>query len=85
MVKHYPLPLVEHDKSSWGCLNYYGSKQIICAETFVIKDHKYSFKGGHRVRLYTVSGNVHWKIPAEVDVDIAAIAPAVPGRRQGRS
>ena len=85
MANHLSLPLVEHDHSSWGCINYFGSKQVICAESFSIKKEKNTFRGEHRVRLYAVEGNIYWRLPADVKIDIADVKPAtVPQRRHGR-
>jgi hypothetical protein len=85
-MANFSLPLVDHDHSSWGCINYFGKKHVICAEKFDVKNEKYSFKGGHRVRLYTVEGNVHWKIPADTVIDIAdvKVAQVPPQRRQNK-
>jgi hypothetical protein len=38
-------------------------------------ENKYSFAGGHRVRLYRFKDNVHWRIPAGVELDISRVDP----------
>ena len=84
MAKSLTVPLVSHDQSSWACLSYFSKKTVICAESFSQKQDKYSFLGGHRVRLYSLEGNVHWKIPLDTAINIEDVKPAqVPARRQG--
>lgn len=80
------LPLLDHDGWKWGRLNLFGNsdKQVICAESFSTIKEKYTFKGGHRVRLYALKGNIHWRIPADTKIDIVDVPTAtVPTRRQG--
>ena len=54
----------------------------ICGETVHPIDQKFSFAGGHRVRLYNFKKNVHWRLPGGVELDISAIPQANPPRRQ---
>ena len=85
MADSVTVPLVDHDQSRWGCLNYFATKHLICAESFSRKNESYSFLGGHRVRLFAVEGNVHWKLPADTVINIAAVRPAtVPPQRRLR-
>jgi len=47
-----------------------------------LKDNGYSFIGGHRVRRYAVKGNVNWKIPEGISLDVSAVSPgSAPPRR----
>jgi hypothetical protein len=80
-TNHFPLPVVDHNGYKWGALSYFGNKQIISAETFRTDDDKYSFRGGHRVRLYELKNNIYWRIPAGVELDISMVMPAEPPRR----
>ena len=77
------VPTIKHDGHDWGQLNYFGHAHIFAGEKVSTKDEKYSFVGGHRVRLYSIKANVHWRIPAGINVDITAVQPAnVPQQRR---
>jgi hypothetical protein len=76
------VPTVRHAQASWANLNYYGPKHVICAESMKIDTESFSFIGGHRVRLYSVKGNVHWKIPPSFEVDITSVPLPNAPRRQ---
>ena len=66
----------------WGQLNHFAVRHEICGERFdKLKDCALS--GGHRVRRYKVSSNVHWLVPKGFDVDISAVPrPGQPARRR---
>jgi hypothetical protein len=70
----FPTQIVQ--KQEWANLCAYGNKHEICAEDFKLKDSQYSFADGHRVRLYVVKNNVHWKIPEGIPLDISNVSPA---------
>jgi len=76
------IPTIRHDGYDWGQLNYFGPQQIIAGEKSSIKEQNYTFLGGHRVRLYAIKNNVHWRIPSGISLDVTAVAPATaPPRR----
>jgi hypothetical protein len=66
------LPTIMHDGYEWGALNYFGREHII-AGGVSIREERYTFLGGHRVRLYSIKANVHWRIPAGVVLDVTAV------------
>ena len=84
MADHVRVPLKAVGTERWGQLSALGDHHLICGEDVKLKDPNFSFAGGHRVRLYSFKKNVHWKIPAGVPVDIAAVAPANAPRRPQR-
>ena len=58
------IPIKYVNKARWSKLGFFGgNRHEICAESMKVKKGKYSFAGEHRVCLYTVKDNVHWKIP----------------------
>jgi hypothetical protein len=69
-----PVKIVGSDR--WGQLSAFGNQHIISGERCDVKDQNYSFSGGHRVRLYSIKQNVHWKIPAGIQLDVSQVAPA---------
>lgn len=83
MANKISIPVKNHDSYNWAELNHFGTDHIICGERISVHDQNYSFVGGHRVRLYKIKKNVHWRIPLGFDVDIAAVPPA-PQRRPSR-
>jgi hypothetical protein len=74
-----PVQRVNNDR--WGRLSIYGSRHELCCEDIRLKKENFSFIGEHRVRLYIAKGNVHWRIPQGVELDISLVAPANPRRR----
>ena len=81
MANHVQVPVKVVGTERWGQLNVFGDNHLICAESVKLKDEKFSFAGGHRVRLYSFKKNVHWKVPEGVTLDISAISPADAPRR----
>jgi len=67
-----PVQRVNNDR--WGQLSYFGSRHEFCCEEFRLKKENFSFAGEHRVRLYSAKGNVHWRIPQGVQLDISQVA-----------
>lgn len=77
------VPVKIVDGKKWGQLSTFSLNHELCAEKFEKIDDKYSFAGGHRVRLYRLRKNVHWRIPEGIELDIADVdAKAQPKRRQ---
>jgi hypothetical protein len=84
MSQRVSIPVRQHDGHKWGWLSGTGQYyHEIVGYDFKKVDDQYTFLGGHRVRLYKVKGNVHFKVPTGAVFDIAAVAPAAPthGRR----
>ncbi len=77
-----PVKLVGSQK--WGDLNSMGYTHQFCGEQVKCLDPKFTFAGGHRVRLYKFTKNVHWRIPDGIELDITEVVPANPPRRQTR-
>jgi hypothetical protein len=83
MSEHVRIPVREYGREKWGWLSALCPDHEIVGYDFKMVDQNYSFVGGHRVRLYKIKGNVHFKIPSGIEFDISAVAPAAP-RRQDR-
>jgi hypothetical protein len=77
------LPVKKWGATKWADLGSLGHIHEIIGEKFDMKDNNYSFAGGHRVRLFKVKNNVHFKIPEGVTLDISGVTPAEAPRRQG--
>ena len=77
---YIPVKTVNNEK--WARLNLFGNTHLICGEKFKLKKDNFTFAGGHRVQLFTVKNNVHWKIPSGIQLDIQEVAPANLPRRQ---
>jgi hypothetical protein len=75
MSDHINIPVIEHDGYRWAALAYYGKDHEIIGESSNCIDQKYSFKGGHRVRMYRIRKQVYWRIPSAVTLDITNVAP----------
>lgn len=79
-----PIKLLGTER--WGCLQSLdnGAHSFVGFDIWLKKD-RYSFIGGHRVKLFGAKGNVHFRIPdATKTIDITDVAPAAPPpRRQG--
>jgi len=82
MAERISVPVKTVQGERWAELNAFGSQHIIAGEKCTVKDQNYSFAGGHRVRLYSIKHNVHWKIPAGIPLDVSQVAPAEPPRRR---
>ena len=70
------VPVKKHDTYNWAALSSFGADHVICAEKCTLQQENYSFAGGHRVRLYKVKKNVHWRLPQGLAIDIAKVVPA---------
>jgi hypothetical protein len=77
-----PVKVVGADR--WGQLSMFGEHHLICGEDVRVKDQNYTFAGGHRVRLYSFKKNVHWKIPAGIQLNVEGVPPATQPRREQR-
>jgi hypothetical protein len=84
MAEQVRVPVKIVGTERWGQLSLLGDAHLICGETVQLKDSNFSFAGVHRVRLYSFKKNVHWKIPADISLDIAAVNPAPAPRRTKR-
>ena len=82
MPDYVRVPIKKVNSEKWGQLSLFGLNHQICGEKFALKDNSYTFAGQHRVRLYSVRKNVHWKIPEGTQLDIEGVVPATPPRRQ---
>lgn len=80
-----PIRVVNGEK--WADLNSLGKKHLFCGYKISKKDDKFSFAGGHRVRLYSADGNVHFKIPTGIELDISNVSRSrlPPRRRQDQN
>lgn len=52
------------------------------AEKFALQQESFSFVGGHRVRLYRLKKNVHFKVPVGTELNITEVLPGTAPRRQ---
>jgi hypothetical protein len=77
MAETISIPIKVVNGVKWGDLSALGLAHEVCGETFKSKPDL-SFAGGHRVRLYYVKKNVHWRVSTGIEVDIAAVEPATP-------
>jgi hypothetical protein len=75
-----PIKMVNGER--WGDLAALSLSHEVCAESYFLVNQKYSFIGGHRVRLLRLRKNVHWRIPEGVELNISEVAPANPPRRR---
>ena len=75
MKRVIKVPIKEFKGDSWAQLNHFAVRHEICGERFD-PQRDYALWGGHRVRRYKVSHNVHWLIPKGIDVDISAVPPS---------
>jgi hypothetical protein len=82
MAERVCVPIKTVNNEKWGQLNFFGTTHLICGEDFRPKNQNYTFAGGHRVRLYAVKNNVHWKIPAGTPLDISDVRVVDPPRRR---
>ena len=84
-VRHLRIPVKKINGDDWAEFSTLASTHYICGEVFKITDNHFSAAGGHRVRLYSVKHNVHWKIPATViQLDIQEVAASPAPRRETR-
>jgi len=78
------VPVKKVNSQPWGQLSVFGNRHEFCGEEIRLKDQSFSFAGGHRVRLYAARGNVHWRIPAGIQLDITQVESVNPPRRLPR-
>jgi len=83
MARHVQVPVKKVGKEEWGDLSVFGHSHEFVGEVCKLKDDKYSFAGGHRVRLYLFKKNVHWRIAA-TEFDISDVPPAEAARKKQR-
>lgn len=85
MTEHIRVPVRVIGGERWGALSFYGPRHDFIGEKVKELRLKYTFAGNHRVRLFSFTKNVHWRLPAGVDLDISGVQPASrPPRRRGR-
>ena len=72
------VPIRVIDGVRWGHLSALAENHVVCGESVNLKNEKFSFAGGHRIRFYK---NVHWKIPDGIPLDISSVTPASAPRR----
>ena len=73
MAPQIKIRVIDHDGSQWAALSDFGKDHEIIGEAFRCVDQQYSFRGGHRVRLYKVKKQVFWKIPSGTSLDISDV------------
>jgi hypothetical protein len=86
-IKNLRLPVKVIDGDEWVELSVLASTHYFCAEKFRIELNSFPAAGGHRVRLFSIKNNAHWKIPTSVtQVDIKDVVPIeqAPRRTQRR-
>jgi hypothetical protein len=81
MSERVSIPIRLHKNQKWGWLSAICPDHEIVGYDFKLVDAQYSFLGDHRVRLYKVKGNVHFKIPTGARFDISAVPAAAPQQR----
>lgn len=82
MTDRISIPIKKVGTVSWGALAMLAEAHEICGEKVDCINDKFSFAGGHRVRLYKFKKNVYWKIPVGVTLDISAVQSATPPQRR---
>lgn len=80
MVNHVRIPIKMVGATPWGNLAALGTTHELVAESFKVVDQKYSFVGGHRMRLLSLKKNVHWRVSGAA-FDISGVPPATAPRR----
>ena len=80
-ASNVPVPIVLFGTKKWGALKYLAKSHEIVGTT-VNKKKDMSLPNRHQVRRYTFTGQVHWKIPVGVDVDVSDITPVQPPQRR---
>jgi len=78
------VPVKKVNSQLWGQLSFFGNRHEFCGEEIRLRNQSFSFAGGHRVRLCIAKGNVHWRIPEGVQLDITQVELANPPRRLPR-
>jgi hypothetical protein len=85
MRSRISVPVKVVGRDHWGDLAALGNSHDICGTKVFEKNNNFTFAGGHRVRLYRFTNNVHWLIPTDRVVDITDVTPASsPPRRAQR-
>lgn len=63
-----PIKIVRGE--AWGDLAALALSHEFVGEKHRMVEERYSFAGGHRVRLISLKKNVHWRIPVGQDFEI---------------
>jgi hypothetical protein len=82
MSERVVVPVRVHKNQKWGWLSGICPDHEIIGYDFKLVNPQYSFLGDHRVRLYKVKGNVHFKVPIGASFDISAVPAATPWQQQ---
>jgi hypothetical protein len=70
------VPLRTHNNEKWGALDSWKNNYVEVVAYEVRKlDDQFPFLGGHRMRLYKLSHNPHFKLPAQY-IEFTNIAPS---------
>jgi hypothetical protein len=77
-IVQFPIRVVE--KEDWIPLCFVAETHRVVAFDCRMTNEYKTFAGGHRVRLVTLKGNVHLKLP--VTADIREVAPAADPKRR---
>jgi hypothetical protein len=81
MADHLQVRVIEYDGYKWAALADFGKDHDIIGEAQSCINQKYSFKGGHRVRIFRIKKNVYWRLPSTITLDISDVpARRVPNR-----
>jgi hypothetical protein len=84
-IRQLRIPVKNINGDDWAELSFLASTHYVCAETFKLTDNHFTAVGGHRVRLFALKKNVHWKIPPGViQLDIQEVVPNSAPRRETR-
>jgi hypothetical protein len=81
------VPIRMYNGEKWGALTYIacGRPLEVVAEQFEQKKDNFSLFGQHRVRLFKLKANIHFKLPPDaVTLDISNVPASTqpPTRRQ---
>ena len=77
MSEQVSVPVRGYGSQKWGWLSALCPDHEVVGYDFRKIEDNYSFIGGHRVRLYKIKGNVHFKIPTGAIFNISSVPPAV--------
>jgi hypothetical protein len=83
-VSRVRIPVKKWDGGEWGEISALGPTLTyeIVGEDVRLHKEKYTFSGGHRVRLFKFKKNVHFRLPEGTKLDITAVPDGVPPPRR---
>ena len=83
MAGYARVPVTEHKGEKWGDLNSIDMTHEVCGENVKCITENFSFKGGHRVRLFRFKKNVYWRLPSNVvTLDISGVTAGPAPRKR---